>query len=46
MKTCSFLDEIITSSKEVFEDVQSDMAVGISNLGNATQKTAEGSDTV
>jgi len=36
IKTRSFLEEIITSSEEVFIDFESDMAVGIRNLGDAT----------
>jgi len=35
------LEEIITSSHEVFEDVESDMAVGIRRLGNQTGETAK-----
>ena len=30
----------------MFKDFESDMAVGIRNLGNPTRKTAEGNDTV
>jgi len=30
----------------VFEDFESDMAVGIRNLGNLTRETAESNDTV
>jgi len=40
------LDEIITSSNEVFEDCVSDMVVEIDKLGNPTSKTAENNDTV
>ena len=40
-KTHSSLEEIITSSIEVFKDCESDMAVGIRKLGNTTQLTAE-----
>jgi hypothetical protein len=36
-----FLEEIITSSIEVFQDLESDMAVGIRNLGIATRAAAE-----
>jgi hypothetical protein len=36
----------MTSSKEVFKDFESDMAVGIGQLGNPTQETAEYNDTV
>jgi len=46
MKTGSCLEEILTSSNEVFKDFQSDMAVGIRKLGNATRNTAKGNDTV
>jgi len=45
IKTCSFLEEIITSSNEVFKDFESDMAVGIRQLGNSTWKTAQIHDT-
>ena len=41
IKTRSFLEEIITSSKEVFKDFEFDMTVRIRKLGNQTQKTAE-----
>jgi len=37
----SFLVEIITFSNEVFEDFESDMAVGIRKLGNPTWETAK-----
>ena len=30
----------------MYKDFESDMAVGIRNLGNATRKTTEGNDTV
>jgi len=46
MNIGSFLEEIITSSNEVFKDYVSDMAVEIRTLGNLTQKTAENNDTV
>jgi len=46
IKTRSFLFKIITSSKVVFKDFESDMAVGIRNHGNATRKTTEANDTV
>ena len=46
IKTRSFLDKIITSSKVMFKDFESDMAVGIRNLGNATRKTTKANDTV
>jgi len=41
IKTRSFLEEIITSSKEVFEDCESDMVVKNRMLGNPTRKTPE-----
>jgi hypothetical protein len=40
------LEEIITSSNDVFKDFVSDMAVEIRNLGNLNQETAENNDTV
>ena len=40
------MEEITTSSKEVFKDFESDIAAGIRNLGNVTRKTAKGNDTV
>jgi len=40
-KTRSFLEEILTSSKEVFKDCESDMVVNIRMLGNPIRKTAE-----
>jgi len=46
MKTHSFSEEVITSSYEVFNDVEWDMAVANENLGNLTRKTAEGNNTV
>jgi hypothetical protein len=46
IKLCSFLDDIITSSNEVFKDCVSDMVVKIRKLGNPTRKTAEDNDTV
>jgi len=39
--TCSFWEEIISSSNEVFKNFESDMEVGIRTLGNATWETAE-----
>jgi hypothetical protein len=36
IKTHSFLEEIITSSKEVFKDLESDMAVRIRTLVDPT----------
>ena len=41
----SFLEEIITSSNEVFKDFECDLALGIGQLGNPTQKPAESNDT-
>jgi len=41
IKTRSFLDEIITWSKEVFKDCESDVVVKIRMLGNPTRMTAE-----
>jgi hypothetical protein len=46
IKTRSFLEEIITSSNEVFKDCVSDMAVEIQKLCNPTRETAENNDTV
>jgi len=46
MKTRSFLEEIITSSKEVFKDFESDMAISIRKRGIPTWKTAESNVTV
>jgi len=46
MKTCSFMEEIITSSNELFKDFVSDMAVEIRMLGIPTRETAENNDTV
>ena len=46
IKTRSFLEEIITLSKEVFKDLESDMAVRIRTLVDLTQKTGESNDTV
>jgi len=46
IRTHSFIEEIITSSNEMFKHFESDMAVGIRNLGNPTGKTAEGNYTV
>ena len=39
--TCSFLEEIIISSIQVFKDCESDMAVGIGNLGDSSHSTAK-----
>jgi len=41
IKTRSFLEEIITSSNEMFKDCVSDMVVGIWKLGNPTWETAK-----
>jgi hypothetical protein len=41
MKIRSFLEEIITLSKEVFKGFESDMPIGIRTLGDPTQETAE-----
>jgi len=46
IKTRSFLEEIITSSNEVFKDCVSDMVVEIGKLGILTRETAENYDTV
>jgi len=40
------LHEIITSSKEVFKDFESDMAVRIRMLGDPIRETAESNDTI
>jgi hypothetical protein len=45
-KTRSFLVEIITSSKEVFKDFETDMAGIIITLGDPTQETANRNETV
>jgi len=41
INTHTFLEDITTTSIEVFKDCESDMAVGIWKLGNTTQVTAE-----
>jgi hypothetical protein len=46
VQTTSFLEEIITSSNEVFQDFESDMAIEFSTLGNLTPGTAESNDIV
>jgi hypothetical protein len=46
IKKCSFLEAIITSRNELFEDCVSDLAVEIQNLGNPTRGTAEINDPV
>ena len=40
------MEQIITSSNEVFKDCVSDMAVEIQKLGNPTREIAENTDTV
>ena len=45
-KRDSFLEDIITSSNEVFKDCVSDMAVEIQELGNPTRETAKNNHTV
>jgi len=45
IKTHSFLEEIITSSNEVFKDCVSDMVVEIEMLGIPTRETAKNNDT-
>jgi hypothetical protein len=46
IKTGSFVEVIITSSNEVFDDFKSNMAIGIRKLGILTQETAERNDTI
>jgi len=46
IKTCLFLEDIITSSKEVFKDCESDMAVRLRTLVDPTRKVGESNDTV
>jgi len=46
IQTHSFVEEIISSSKEVFKDLESDMAVRIRMLVDPTRKTGESNDTV
>jgi len=46
INTRSLLEEIITSSNEVFKDFVSDMAVGIRMLGITTRETAENNNRV
>jgi len=41
IKTCSLLEEIITSSNEEWKDCESGMAVGIRKLANKARVTAE-----
>ena len=45
IKSRSFLEEILTSSNEVFKDFESDMAVGIRQLGNPIRKIAKSNHT-
>jgi len=42
----AFLEEIITSSNELFKHFESDMEVGIWKLGNPTREMAESNITV
>jgi len=46
IKTRSFLEEIITSSNEVFKDCVPDMVVEIRKLGISTRESSENNDTV
>jgi hypothetical protein len=46
MKTRSFVEDIITSSNEVSEEIVSDMAEEMRNLGNLTRETVENTNTV
>jgi len=46
IKTRSFLEEIITSSNEMFKNCVSDLVVEIGNIGIPTRETAENKDTV
>jgi hypothetical protein len=46
IKSCSLLEEIMSSSTKVLKDFESDIAVNVRNLGNATGETAESNDTV
>jgi hypothetical protein len=46
IKILSFLEVIITSSKEVFKDFESNRVVRIRKLGNSTWKSAESNVTV
>jgi len=46
VKTHSVLEEIITSSNEVYKDFESDMEVGIRKLGSPTRDTVESNLTV
>jgi hypothetical protein len=44
--SCSFVEEIMTLNKEMFIDIESDMAVWITTLGDPTPETAKINDTV
>jgi len=44
--TPSFLEEIITSGNEVFQDFESDMAVRMRTLDSPAYKSGESNDTV
>jgi hypothetical protein len=46
IKTGSFLEQITTSSNELFKDCSSDMAVEIRKLGNPTRETTDNNNTV
>ena len=46
IETCSFLEEIITSSNKVLKDCVSDMKVEIRKLGIQTHETAHNNDRV
>jgi len=46
MKTHSFVEEIITSRNEVFNDFESDMAGGIRKLSGPIWGTSKDKDTV
>jgi len=41
IKTCSFLEQIITYCNEILIDSESNMAVGIRKMGNLTHETAK-----
>jgi len=46
IKTRSLLEEIITSSNDVFKDCVSDMVIEFGKLGMSTRETAENNDTL
>jgi len=46
IKTNLFLEDIITSSKEVLKEFEANMALEIRKLGNQTRETAENKYTV